>query len=247
MNALDTVVIPLIVVGAVFFIGLVVFAVMRERAILEFTVRVKSRKDFGNFQPDSYMLTVSEDQLDQLESLIDGESKKRNFRLSWGYTTPSGKSSYSNSKRYSLDEVRQYVDQLKPLYQAGKSKVNALNEMYAKQLQLGREVEDSIPKIYCYSIPSDSHQGLVKVGYAKNNAHKRIDQQFRTAARLKVNYKIHFIMPALTVTGERFMDHPVHRLLKNAGVSNPEGEWFACSVRTAEQAVKAVQSNRTSL
>lgn len=218
-----------------------------ERRILKLQVKLKSRKLVDAFEPDLYMLSLPEEDFKQLALMLEPNAKKKSVRLAWSYTTPSGKTTYGNSKKYSLPEVEDFVKKLRLVYGAGKERILGLNELYEEQLKLGRELNDGNPKIYCYSIPSETHRGIVKVGYAKNNAHKRIEDQFKTAARLKIPYKIHFIMPAVTVSGKPFMDHPVHRVLKNAGVPNPEGEWFACSVRTAEQAVMAVQLNKTSL
>jgi len=221
--------------------------VVQDRRILKLQVQLKSRKLVDAFEPDLYMLSLPEEDFEQLALMLEPNAKKKSVRLAWSYTTPSGKTTYGNSKKYLLPEVEDFVKKLRLIYGAGKERILGLNELYKEQLKLGRELNDGNPKIYCYSIPSESHRGIVKVGYAKNNAHKRIEDQFKTAARLKIPYKIHFIMPAVTVSGKPFMDHPVHRVLKNAGVANPEGEWFTCSVRTAEQAVMAVQLNKTSL
>lgn len=238
-----------LVVGGllVLFSGVFIFGVVMDRRTLKLSIPLNSRKQINEADPDSYMLSLSEDKAALLASVLDPKSKQHNAQITWFYSTPAGRTTYSQTVKYSYEEIEGYVEKLKLIYGAGKDKVSGLNKLYKEQLKLGREVYDGNPKIYCYSIPSESHQGIVKVGYAKNNAHKRIEDQFKTAARLKIPYKIHFIMPAVTIDEKPFMDHPVHRVLKNAGVANPEGEWFTCSVRTAEQAVMAVQLNKTSL
>jgi len=237
-----------LLLAAAVFAGLVTLGVIRDRRTLTFHVTLDSRKKFTNFDPNGYLLTLPEEKLDELALLLEPDSKKRRFRLRWSYSTPSGKSTSTQLKKYSIEEVQDYVAKLQPIYSKGKNRVEGLNRLYAEQLRLGKEMNDGKPKIYCYSIPGlASHQGLVKVGYAKTDAHKRIEQQFKTAARLKVDYKIHLVMTATTISGETFMDHKVHRILKNAGVANAEGEWFRCSVLVAEQAIRAAQRNLESI
>ena len=42
--------------------------------------------------------------------------------------------------------------------------------------------------------------------------------------------------------GTIFDDHEVHRYLREFGVKNPEGEWFACSVKEVQAAYIAVKT-----
>lgn len=208
---------------------------------------LKSRKAFNEFDPDGYLVQVSQTDFRKIEAMTADGSKKKVLRIKWSYTTPSGKTSYNDSKKYKLPAIAEYVDKVSPIFNKELDRISGLNKLYAAELESGREVEDSNPKIYCYVIPgSDTHEGLVKVGYAKNNAFKRVEQQFKSAAHLGIKYEILFIMPAVTISGEQFMDHKVHRLLKDLKIENPFGEWFRCSSDVARQAVEAVQMNAKS-
>lgn len=205
---------------------------------------LKSRKAFNEFDPDGYLVQVSQIDFRKIEEMTTDGSRKKILRVKWGYTTPSGKTSYNDSKKYKLPAVSEYVAKISPMFNEELDKVAGLNRLYAAELLEGREVADSNPKIYCYIIPgSESHEGLVKVGYAKSNAFKRVEQQFKSAAHLGIEYKILFIMPAVTISGVEFMDHKVHRLMKDLRIENPFGEWFKCSADVAKQAVESVQMN----
>ena len=96
------------------------------------------------------------------------------------------------------------------------------------------------PSIYAYELPEvPSHRGMLKVGYTVRTAEERVAEQCRTA---HLKYKIVLVRSAMKADGTSFDDHAVHRLLREAGFSNPEGEWFRCSVRDVERAIKAVKA-----
>ena len=95
------------------------------------------------------------------------------------------------------------------------------------------------PSIYAYELPEvPSHRGLLKVGYTVRTAEERVAEQCRTA---HLKYKIVLVRSAMKADGTSFDDHAVHRVLRGAGFSNPEGEWFRCTVRDVERAIKAVR------
>lgn len=96
------------------------------------------------------------------------------------------------------------------------------------------------PSIYAYELPEvPSHRGLLKVGYTVRTAEERVAEQCRTA---HLKYKIVLVRSAMKADGTSFDDHAVHRVLRGAGFSNPEGEWFRCTVRDVERAIKAVRA-----
>ena len=96
------------------------------------------------------------------------------------------------------------------------------------------------PSIYAYELPDvPSHQGLLKVGYTVRTAEERVAEQCQTA---HLKYRIVLVRSAMKADGTSFDDRAVHRLLRGAGYPNPEGEWFRCSVRDVERAIKAVKA-----
>ena len=103
---------------------------------------------------------------------------------------------------------------------------------------LQARVEDT-PLIYAYELPEvPSHRGLLKVGYTVRTAEERVVEQCRTA---HLKYRILLVRSAMKADGTSFDDHAVHKVLRGAGFYNPEGEWFRCTVRDVERAIKAVQ------
>ena len=97
---------------------------------------------------------------------------------------------------------------------------------------------EQVPVIYAYElIGVPDHLGLIKVGYTVRDARVRIEEQVRTSG---VRYRILLQRPAMRKDGTTFDDHAVHRVLRRAGVQNPEREWFRCDVRKVEDAITAV-------
>lgn len=223
----------------------VIWHYVQSQKTLVISVKLKSRQKFNNFSPDDYMMNVNEQQFKVVASIVDesNSNKYRNLTLKWNYTTPSGKNSYTDSQKFHFDELKELVDKLAPIFDQGKKRVSGLNRLYEEQIRDGKELADGIPKIYCYMIFGADHRGLVKVGFAKGSAFKRVRNQLKTAAHMKIDYEVLFIMPAVCVNGNEFKDHSVHKILKNSGVSNPMGEWFRCSPEIAKKAVEAAQNN----
>ena len=80
---------------------------------------------------------------------------------------------------------------------------------------------EGLPSIYAYELPEvPSHRGLLKVGYTVRTAEERVAEQCRTA---HLKYKIVLVRSAMKADGTSFDDHAVHRVLRGAGFSNPEG------------------------
>lgn len=103
---------------------------------------------------------------------------------------------------------------------------------------------DSRPMIYAYEDTNPQYAGLLKVGYTTVNVQARVAQQYPTKKPGKPPYRIVLEEPAMRSDGTVFTDHDVHRWLRDQGVSNPEGEWFACPVKQVKAAVIALRTGQ---
>lgn len=96
------------------------------------------------------------------------------------------------------------------------------------------------PTIYAYELVDvSSHKGLLKIGYTDRNAQSRIKEQLGTVA---IKYKIVFEESAMKRDGSAFTDHDVHRQLRKNKISNPEGEWFKCSLNDLRKAIWEIKT-----
>lgn len=98
------------------------------------------------------------------------------------------------------------------------------------------------PMIYAYE--DKAYPGLLKVGYTAVDVQKRVAQQYPTLRPGALPYRIVLEEPAMRGDGSAFIDHDVHRILRQMGVENPEGEWFRCGVKEVRAAVRAVRERR---
>ena len=125
--------------------------------------------------------------------------------------------------------------------------------------------------IYVFSIPYETHKGLLKVGEATlstdikpnelvpncralNQAAKlRIDSYTKTAS---ITYKLEYTELAIKLDSGysfAFKDKDVHKVLMNSGVHKvqPNGysgeEWFATNLDTVKAAIKAVKDGKPSI
>ncbi len=101
---------------------------------------------------------------------------------------------------------------------------------------------DARPAIYAYEDTNPQYLGLLKVGYTTLDAQTRVAQQYPTLKPGKPPYRIVFEESAMRNDGSAFSDHDVHRHLRKAGIKNPEGEWFKCSVKEVKAAVIALRT-----
>lgn len=83
------------------------------------------------------------------------------------------------------------------------------------------------PRIYAYSIESDKHRGLLKVGQTTRSVQQRVSEQLKTAA---IPYRIELDEPAERDDGSFMTDFEVRRALRERGLANPELEWMRCGV-----------------
>ena len=95
-----------------------------------------------------------------------------------------------------------------------------------------------------YAYEDKAYPGLLKVGYTAVNVQKRVAQQYPTLRPGASPYRIVLEEPAMRGDGTSFTDHDVHRILRQMGVENPEGEWFRCGVKEVRAAVRAVRERR---
>lgn len=125
--------------------------------------------------------------------------------------------------------------------------------------------------IYVFSMPYETHKGLLKVGDATLNtdvkpselvpnckllnqaAKERIDSYTKTAS---TTYKLEYTELAIKIDDGYtfpFKDHDVHKVLMNSGIHKvqPNGEtgveWFQTNVETVKNAIKAVKNGKSSL
>ena len=100
----------------------------------------------------------------------------------------------------------------------------------------------SRPTIYAYEDTNPQYAGLLKVGYTTVDAQSRVAQQYPTLRPGKPPYRIVLEESAMRNDGTTFTDHDVHRHLRIVGISNPEGEWFKCSVKDVKAAIIALKT-----
>ncbi|MEP6754713.1 MAG: GIY-YIG nuclease family protein, partial [Chthonomonadales bacterium] len=102
---------------------------------------------------------------------------------------------------------------------------------------------DYSPKIYAYSDTNPQYSGLLKIGFTTRDVQSRVANQYPTKRPGALPYSILFEESAMRSDGSNFTDRDVHRQLRAAGIPNPDGEWFECSVEPIKAAVLAVRNS----
>lgn len=98
------------------------------------------------------------------------------------------------------------------------------------------------PTVYAYEDTHPQYKGLLKVGFtSKESAEARVAEQYPTKRPGPAPYRIVFEQSAMRCDGTSFSDRDLHRYLKKQGIRNPEGEWFACTVKDVKSAFIAVR------
>lgn len=100
----------------------------------------------------------------------------------------------------------------------------------------------SRPTLYAYEDTNPQYAGLLKVGYTTVDVQARVAQQYPTLRPGKPPYRIVLEESAMRNDGTTFTDHDVHRHLRVVGITNPEGEWFKCSVKDVKAAIIALKT-----
>ncbi len=107
------------------------------------------------------------------------------------------------------------------------------------------EKPDIRPTIYVVKHISDPrYDDLLKVGYTTRSVRERISEfdGVKTPDG-RSSYEILHTEPAMYPDGNTFMDHEVHRALKNKGFRQLSGsEWFNCSLEDVLAAIRAVKT-----
>ena len=100
------------------------------------------------------------------------------------------------------------------------------------------------PVIYAYS--DTRFPNMLKVGFTSRKVEIRMKEHYPTLVPGQ-SWKVELVRSAMRQDGTVFTDKAVHRVLKNAHVPNPQGEWFVCDTRQVLQAIEAVRENETTL
>jgi hypothetical protein len=104
---------------------------------------------------------------------------------------------------------------------------------------------DLNPIIYVVKHRSDPrYKGLLKVGYTTRLVKERVSEfdNIKTPDG-QSSYEILHTESAMYPDGSTFMDHEVHKTLKNRGFRQQSGsEWFKCSVKDVMAAIRAVKT-----
>ena len=108
---------------------------------------------------------------------------------------------------------------------------------------LQRQVPER-PIIYAYS--DTRYPGMLKVGFTTRSIEKRMDEHYPTVVPDQ-SWKVELTRPAMREDGSVFSDREVHRVLRNAQIRNPAGEWFDCGVKQVEEAIESVRNYETTL
>ena len=105
---------------------------------------------------------------------------------------------------------------------------------------------DASPTIYAYEDTNPHYKGLLKVGYTIKDVKTRVAEQYPTN-RPGTPYKIVLEESAIRNNGSTFLDHDVHKLLRNQGIKNPAGEWFECNVADVKAAILAIKNGEENI
>lgn len=110
---------------------------------------------------------------------------------------------------------------------------------------------DSKPIIYAYS--DKRWPGYLKVGYTTRPIEERMSEHYPTLTPSK-SYKVELVESALYSDGSNFMDHDVHKVLKQKGFSqvhmdenDKQTEWFKCTIDDVKSAIIAVRTHTANI
>jgi len=93
------------------------------------------------------------------------------------------------------------------------------------------------PKIYAYEDANPQYAGLLKIGYTAKDVRRRVAEQYPIKKPGAPPYKILLEEPATRNDGTTFTDRHIHKILRDKGAPNPEGEWFKCTVEDVQSAI----------
>jgi hypothetical protein len=93
------------------------------------------------------------------------------------------------------------------------------------------------PTIYAYEDTNPQYKGLLKIGFTNVDAQARVSQQYPILKPGPLPYRIVLEESAMRNDGSSFTDKEVHRHLRSVGIKNPDGEWFACTIKEVKAAI----------
>ena len=96
------------------------------------------------------------------------------------------------------------------------------------------------PTIYAYSDTHSDFNGMLKIGYTKNDAIKRIKEQYPIVRPTKT-WQLVLEESALRKDGTVISDFQVRNLLKDRGFKKIKGEWIKCSVNDVKAAILSLK------
>jgi hypothetical protein len=100
------------------------------------------------------------------------------------------------------------------------------------------------PTIYAYELPNDNkRKGHIKIGFTDRDAQTRIKEQIGAT---RADFKIVFAESAMRSDGSSFTDKTLHVLLRKMKISNPDGEWFVCTLNQLRNAIHEIKTGEKS-
>ena len=104
------------------------------------------------------------------------------------------------------------------------------------------------PKIYGYTEPTQSYNGLIKVGYTERDVLTRMKEHYPTAGPDGIErFDVLFEESSMREDGTFFKDYEVHKILERKGIERcgSNNEWFRCSVEVLKAAVIAARERKS--
>ena len=103
---------------------------------------------------------------------------------------------------------------------------------------------DIYPTIYGYT--EQQYAGMIKVGYTdRKDYESRIKEQYPTIKPgNEPPYQVLFVDSAMRADGSIISDKKVHKMLETMGCRNTGGEWYRCTVKDIQKALKALKDYR---
>ena len=102
------------------------------------------------------------------------------------------------------------------------------NEFFPRQIK---------PQIYAYTDSHPQFKGYLKVGFTTRNIEDRMREHYPTLLPGEKPYEVVFLDSSMREDGTYFKDYDVHKILRQQGFDNINGEWFRCSARDVQSAV----------
>ena len=102
---------------------------------------------------------------------------------------------------------------------------------------------DIKPVIYAYEDTHQDFKGYLKIGYTKNDASKRIKEQYPIVRPIKT-WNLILEESAMKKDGSIISDHEVRNYLIKKGFKKIKGEWISCKKEDVKSAILAIKENK---